>query len=273
MAGIVHHQGAVFNLFLQEALHLGIGIALGGADAGIGIPHDLAHLHLRIGGLHLVANVVGILHVLVLIAVVAHHANHVLPCAGMAVLHVGDALVHHDGSLRGRGHGKASNAQIGLVAQQVPSLAVIEQAEIVFHDVASGIAHAVLALEAQQIVIGIGGSPCRAEHAVVPCAVAHENEVSGGLVLAGGAVVEHLHEAAVGRGVGRSAGEFVIDLVGTHHNGAKPVVCGMGIGQTLGLGGEFSARGHNDDHIQAVQGMEILVLHRSPCRGLGEGCV
>ena len=98
---VVHDQGSLLHLLPDEPRHIRIAVARRGRLAGIGIPHHTLHL---VGGvllLHQTCCSIGIIHVGILVTVVAHKTEHVLPSSGIGVEHIVLYLVYHYGSLVG----------------------------------------------------------------------------------------------------------------------------------------------------------------------------
>ena len=271
MAGIVHHECSILHLLAQEGGNLGIGVALDGAHTLVGIPIDLVQLHRGVGHTHLLSHLVGTAHVTVVVAVIAQHIDEILPRTGIGAGHKGDALIHHHlGFLLG-GDREAAYAHIHLLYERIGTLAVVEQTEVVLHHIAEYVAETVVALIAEQIVVGRIGLPSIGNHTVVPGAITHEKQIAGSFCIGACTVVEHLQEAAVSRSVRRSARELIVYLVGTEDAHSQSVMFCMGIGQALSLPQELAAGGDDDDHIQTVGSMQILVLYLSQVGGFGVG--
>ena len=195
------------------------------------------------------------------VAVVGHEADRVLPIAGILVQTVADGLVNHGlGFLDGAGR-QSANGSITEVVDHVAALVVVEHAEIVVRTVALSLAHRVFRLVAQQEIVGRIVLPVAEHHAVVPCAVAKEDQVAGLILLALGPVVEHLHVAAVGVGIRRAARELIVELVSHDDVDAHAVVFAVQLGQPLGLAQEDAVRGHDDDEVGLLMGVQILIGH------------
>ena len=209
---------------------------------------------------HLAGHGIGIAHVAVGVAVVAHHADGVLPCPGAGVLNIADALVDHGLGGIGRAHGEASHGHVGLVADEhAAALIVVHQTEVVVGNIAVNLAEGVLALIAQQEIVGGIVLPARGKHPVVPGTVAEEQQVAGHILVALRTVVEHLQVAAVGIGIGGAAGELVVEFVGGNDIHAQRVLLAVILCQTLCLCQELLRCGDDDDHIGRCVGMVVLV--------------
>ena len=242
VAGIVHDECALLLVLLHELCHLRIAITRRRRLARVGVPH---HFLDEIAGMALVGfngGIVDVAHVGIAIAVVAHKDESVLPGAGILVFAIADDLVHHHLCIALRRHGEAAYGHIGQsggpfvgIVTSGEGFAIVEHAEELIADVAVGLAERVVALEAEQVVVGRGLSPVAAEHAVIPCAVAEEQQEARFVGLGFGTVVEHLQIALVGGGIGGSAGELVIELIGRHNAHAQTVMGAVELGQPLGL--------------------------------------
>ena len=122
---------------------------------------------------HHLGHHLGIVHVAVVVAVVAHKADGVLPVAGVVVIAVTDGLVDQNLGISLITDGEAAHSHVGLVAgEHIGTLTVVHQAEVVIGDVAVGLAERVLALVAEQEVVGRIVLPVGGQHTVVPATVA-----------------------------------------------------------------------------------------------------
>ena len=143
---------------------------------------------------HFFSHVVDVFHVRVdvreLRVIVAHKHYGVLPVARVFVLHVCDGLVGHCASLFLCPDWEASDTDVHFVVDsRADALAVVEQCKPAVVDVARELADRVFTFVCQQEVVGRSQSPVAAEHAVVPSAVAIEQQVFRHVCLALGSVV------------------------------------------------------------------------------------
>ena len=90
--------------------------------------------------LHLLRYGVGILHVAVLVAVIAHQADGVLPDACFLIISIAVYLVNHDGGVSSRACRDASYSDVSLFCQQVGTFVVVQQCEVVVAHVTAGMA-------------------------------------------------------------------------------------------------------------------------------------
>ena len=205
-------------------------------------------------------DILGIVHVQILVAVVAHEAKRVLPAACILIVGVADDLVDEDRSVGLAAGREATYAHIGaIVAEQARAFAIVEHTEEVVAHVALGLAEGVLALEAEQEVVGRIVAPVAGKHAVVPCSVAKKQQIAGHIGLARCAVVEHLQIAAIGIGIGSATRELVEKLVGRHYAHTKAVALLVQLLQPLGLGKEFLGGGNEYHHVDCLIGMVVLI--------------
>ena len=94
MTTVVHHQGPVAQLLSDLSRHIRIGIARRRRGTLVGIPVDLLHLIASMVVGHHRCHLVGGSHMYVIVSVVAHHTDDVLPCAALCVGGISDGLVH-----------------------------------------------------------------------------------------------------------------------------------------------------------------------------------
>ena len=138
---------------------------------------------------------------------------------------------------------------------------VVEQTEEIVADEAVHRTERVVALEAEQEVVRIIAAPLCTVHTVVPRTVAIEQQVSGHIRLRRSPVVEHLHIAAIGRCVGRSARELIIQLVGRHDSHAQTVALLMQRLDAFSLCQPLLRSGYDDHHVHSPIGMMVLVRY------------
>ena len=263
VSAVIEHQGAAAHLLFQLVRHLRVGVARGCYRALVDVPEETFHNELAVGRcLHLVVGSVGVFHVVVVVDVVAHEANGVSPRAHRRLFHVGNGFVDDDARLLGRAAREAADAQVDGLNEYVAALAVVEQAVVVVGDVAVQRADGVLLVGrfvGQQKVVGRERGVFGHEHAVVPQAFAEEQQVARRVGVGRGAVVEHFQVAAIGGGVGRARGKFVVYLVGRHHLDTQIVALAVLVGQPFGLFREQPGGRHDDNHVEPGVGMQVLV--------------
>ena len=279
MSVVVHHQRPVGHLLFDQLRHVGIGIARCRGYALVGIPVDLIHGIAREIALHHVRHPVGCCHVRIAVAVVAHHADHILPGTGIHVISIVQRLVYQHLRLQFVTGRETAYGHIGLTQIDthptpllLDLLLIVEQTEEVVAHVAVHVAERVLALEAQQEVVRIIATPVCAQHTVIPGTVAEEQQVAGHVGFRLRPVVEHLHIAAVGRSIRRTAGEFIIQLVSRHDPHPQPVV-GLVPGlDALCLRQHLLISRNDDHHVHRLVGMVVLIHDAIDDFRFREGC-
>ena len=229
VSGIVHHQGAISHLLFDQSRHIRETVTRRRGGTLVGIPVDLLHIITGIGILHEGSHTIGSRHVRVVVAVVTHHTDGILPRTRQFIIGIADGLVHkHLGLFETAGR-ETSHRHIGLTQIGFGTRAlfylfpIVEQGVEVVTHITIHMTERVLALETQQEIIGITTAPIRCQHAVVVGTVAKEQQVSGHLGIRLRTVVEHLHIASVGRGIRRAAAELMIELVGRDDTHRKTV--------------------------------------------------
>ena len=125
VSAVVHYQRAGALLLLYYLGHVGICVSGRRRYTGVCVPHDALYLNGRIDALNHLCHFVGIAHVLVVVAVVAHKHHHVLPAAGIFVLGVAYGLVNHYLCFFCGAHGEASHSHVELVCLRIAALAVV----------------------------------------------------------------------------------------------------------------------------------------------------
>ena len=114
MSAVVHHQRSSRHLLFDQTGDIRIGIARRGRHALIGIPIDLLDLIRGIVRLNEGSHLVGCCHVGILVSVITHHADGVLPGAGILVVGIVKQFVCQHRCLFLRSGGQASYGHIWL---------------------------------------------------------------------------------------------------------------------------------------------------------------
>ena len=206
MTGIVHYERSLVLLAHYSLAGIGICHSRSLYNGWIRVPHHLVDTQRRILGYHLFGYGIGILHVAVVVAVVAHEHYFVEPCRSSGILHVALYLVNHCLGIGSCGHGETSDCHIHLVdIQRAQSFAVVKHAVKRIVDIAKSLVERLLAFVCQQIIVSLHLSAFGREQAVVPHAAAEKHEILGLIGCGCGAVVQHLQITAVCRGVRRAA--------------------------------------------------------------------
>ena len=123
----------------------------------------------------------------------------------------------------------------------------------------------------EQVIIRIQQSAICREHPVVPYAVAEEQQILRHVSSRSRPVAQHPQIAAVGIGIGGTAGEFIIEFIGGHDIHAQPVVGFVEFLEPLCLLEQFLRGWDDDHHISSPVGMVILrsdAIHILGCRNL-----
>ena len=179
MSAIVHHQRTSSHLLLDQTCHIRIGITGRRRYPLIGIPIDLLNLVSRMIGLYQCSHLVGCCHVGILVTVVTHHTDGVLPGSGILVGNIVEQLVSQHLSLIRRSGRQSAYCHIGLsqihrhaVSFLLDLLLIIEQTEEVVTHITVHMTEGVLALITEQEIIRLIALPLTTVHPVVPCTIA-----------------------------------------------------------------------------------------------------
>ncbi len=92
---VVHDERAFRLLPFYDVGHFRVSVSRGRCHLVVSVPHHLAHLVCWTHGLQERGHLVGVAHVNVVVAVVAHHHDGVFPVAGVVVFHIFNGFVHH----------------------------------------------------------------------------------------------------------------------------------------------------------------------------------
>ena len=267
MPRIIHHQASLLHLLLNVRRHSRVRISGSTGFPFISIPINTVYLHAGMFFFHLLCNKFGFPDMVIVVSIVAHHANHISPRAGVLVLHIINRLVHQNLGFRLRRHRETADTQIYLIFHQIISFAIIQKPEIVFHHETGGMAERILRFVTKQIIIRIKTTRVGRYHTVVPHAVAEQQEVAGHIGIRRCTVIQHFHKTAIGRSIRCPGRELIINLVGTHDLYTQAIHTPMSFGQTLRLCIKFTAGWNNDNHVGGRRGMQILIGHLADIRG------
>ena len=193
------------------------------------------------------------------VAVISQETQRILPGTSLFVGIVGLNLIYqYRGFLQGPGR-QTAYGSIELVRQHIAAFTVVEQTVVVVCDIATYLTERILALITEQEVVRRCVAPVARQHAVVPGTIAKQQKVTWHRAILPCPIVEHLHVAAIGIGIGSAAGELIVEFVGRHDVHLHPVVRLMECLETLCLTDESLRRRNDDDHIGLRIGMMILI--------------
>ena len=136
-----------------------------------------------------------------------------VPLSDAVLRRIVQELVHHVLCLFDAGDRDATYADSRFCPQHIRGCVVVHQSEVVFQHIAFGMAQRVVRFVSRENVVGVDFAQSARHEAVIPVAVAKEQQILGFIVVAFGFVVKHLHETADGCGVRRTGREFVVNLV------------------------------------------------------------
>ena len=94
MTRIVHHQRTVGHLLFDQSCHIGEAVARRRSGTLIGIPIDLLDVITGIGILHERCHPIGCRHMRVVVTVIAHHTDRILPGTRKLIVGIADGLVN-----------------------------------------------------------------------------------------------------------------------------------------------------------------------------------
>ena len=94
MTRIIHNQRTLTLLRLYNLLTFRISVTSGSFHALVGIPHHLFYIKSRELRLQMVGDIVGIGHMEIVVAIVSHEHQYVLPSTHILVLCIVDGFVN-----------------------------------------------------------------------------------------------------------------------------------------------------------------------------------
>ena len=190
------------------------------------------------------------------VTVVGCYAEGILPRAEVGVLCILVEFVYGQSGGLERGYGVAAYAQTHAVGLDFRARTVLEKSEIVFYHERFPLVDAGLRLVGEQTV-ALRGMQRGHGLAVVVGAVAEEQQVTGAFALVGSPVVKHLHQSAIGCGVGGSRRKFVENLLLVHDQSRQSFGL-MQAGYSLGFASQDG--GGDDGEVGYGRCVQILVL-------------
>ena len=114
MARVVHHQRTVSHLLLNQSRHVRIAIARRGRDACKSIPIDFPDSVARIGILDQCGHFISGLHVGVIVTVIAHDTDAILPITCIDILGVIKCFIDQGSGIIYCTYRKTAYCYIGL---------------------------------------------------------------------------------------------------------------------------------------------------------------
>ena len=210
MTSIVHDQGAISLLLLHYLLHFGISIARRGSLATIGIPHHLLYQIVRIMACYIICHIIGIGHVQVVIAIITHKHQGVLPCSGIGIGGIIDGFIYQYLGFCRCGNGESAHRHVLQFTLRMTASPLAQDAHPAITHIAIDGTEGVFALIAEQVIVWIQVSAILSQHPVVPYAVAEEQEILRHICLRSRLVGQHTEIAAIGVGIGRATGELIV---------------------------------------------------------------
>ena len=177
-----------------------------------------------------------IVHVDVLIAVIAHENQHVLPRTSIGILNITNGFVNHDFRFAFRGNGESTYSHIQLVwTHGIGTFTIVKQGVETIIYVTMDFVEWVLAFITEQVIIGSSGLPVACVHAVIPCTITEKQQVFRHIILFFCTVVQHFQILTISIGIRCSTAKLIDEFIGWDNANAQIVVLDMEICQSLCL--------------------------------------
>ena len=171
---IVHNQGSICLLLQDDFGSIRIAVAHRWRLTLISIPHHLFHLEIRILAGDILCHLVFVLHVQVVVTIITHIHDGVLPRASIFVLHIVDCLIdHHLGFIWGTDW-ETPYCHVLLFYGWIGTCAFRQNAHPTIADIAIQVTEWILALITEQIVVWRKSLTLRYQHTIVPNAITEE---------------------------------------------------------------------------------------------------
>ena len=199
MSAVVHHQRTRCHLLFNQSCHIRIAIACRRRASRIGIPVDLLQQVTGIVLLDECCHFIGSNHMGILVTIITHHTNGVLPGTGILIVGIADSLIRQKSGLIQRPGRETSYCHIGFpqIGLCIPlalldHLSVIKQTEEIITDITINRTERVVAFETKQEVIRIITTPLRTKHPVIPSAITEEQQITRQVTIGRCPVIKHL---------------------------------------------------------------------------------
>ena len=208
---IIHDECALRLLLLDKVCHLWISVACRRCHLGISIPHHFLDTVSRMQRMNRLYSLLSIAHVDIVVTVVAHKHDGILPVAGIGILYITDGLVDHHLGVSLRRDGETADSHITHVellsfvsCAKIGTLTIIKIGkEAIINITVDGI-EGVFTLVSQEIVVRVQALAVGCQHAVIPYAVAKEHKILRQVFLRLCPIVEHFHVSAIDVSIGRT---------------------------------------------------------------------
>ena len=153
----------------------------------------------------------------IVISIVTHEHDGVLPGSAILILAVIDGLVDHDLRLGYCGYRESAHANVLQLTSCVGACTFGQNAHPAVTCIAGCLAKRVLALIDEKVIVWIKPLAVGCEHAVVPNAVAKEQQILRHVGLCRSSVLQHSEIATIGIGIGCATRELIVQLVGGNY--------------------------------------------------------
>ena len=154
--GIVHYERTLCLLLLYDRAYFGICKARRGTNAGISVPHNFLYQIVWIGRHDGFSCFIDVFHVEIVVPIVAHKHNNVLPIASILIGCIVDGFVYHSLCIGYCSYWKTSNTYIFLVnIGLINALSLIHKRVPPIVYIAIGQAERVVAFVSEQVIVSI----------------------------------------------------------------------------------------------------------------------
>ena len=214
MSGIIHNQRSGGLILLNGSCYVRIGVACRRRFALESIPHNLLYHITGIPGSHIFGRIVKVCHVQVVVSVVSHKHQCVLPSACLVVQSIRNGFIYQYFSLFFGGYRKSAHCQIELVRLiGCHPFTIVQQTEKAVVDITKHLVKRVFAFKTKQIIVCSSLSPFACVHPIIPRTIAEKQQITRHIGIGVGTVVQHFEITAIGIGIRRTTTKLVKKLV------------------------------------------------------------
>ena len=93
VTSIIHDKCTLCLLLLDNSTYLRVGVTSCRRYTGVSIPHHLLYLIVRIGRHNGFCGLIDIVHVEIIISIITHEHDNILPTAAILILCIADCLI------------------------------------------------------------------------------------------------------------------------------------------------------------------------------------
>ena len=202
------------------------------------------------------------MHVKIVVAIIAHEDQSVLPCTAILVFHIADNLINHHFGLGFCLHRKTPHGDILLIREiRIQTFSVVQSAKEAIVYIAMKGVKRIFTFKTKQVIVRIEIATVGRQHSVVPDTIAKQQQIFRHVSICLCPIVQHLEVPTVGICVRSATRELVVKFISRHDAYSHTIVLFVECLQTFGLRAKFLTGRNDDDHVGEAISMQVLVCN------------